>query len=117
MLHFLAKTTARTNLLEAAKLGRNATHTPRAEAMRAATGRRHAAELAAWKPSDEPEWLTEAVYRQKIEPCLSTHTVLAIASALGVLKPYATDIRAGKRIPHPRHWLRLAKLAGDSHQG
>jgi CRISPR-associated endonuclease Cas1 len=105
-----AKTTARTNLLEAAKLGRIATHTPRAEAKRSATRRRHATELAVWKPSDEPEWLTERVYRQTIQPRLSTHTIVAIASALGISEPYATDIRAGKRIPHPRHWHMLANL-------
>lgn len=26
--------------------------------------------------------------------------------------PYAADIRAGRRRPHPRHWLALAELAG-----
>jgi len=25
-------------------------------------------------------------------------------------KPYATLIKRGDRIPHPRHWLALAKL-------
>jgi hypothetical protein len=28
--------------------------------------------------------------------------------------PYASDIRAGRRRPHPRHWLSLARLAGVS---
>jgi hypothetical protein len=26
-------------------------------------------------------------------------------------EPYAADIRAGRRRPHPRHWEALAKLA------
>ena len=34
--------------------------------------------------------------------------------ALGVSHPDATDILAGRRKPHPRHWLALAKLAGAS---
>jgi hypothetical protein len=28
--------------------------------------------------------------------------------------PYAAEIRAGRRRPHPRHWQALAKLAGIS---
>jgi hypothetical protein len=37
-----------------------------------------------------------------------------IASALGISEPYATDIRAGRRIPHPRHWMILARLVDSS---
>lgn len=98
-----------------AKLGRIATHTSKAEARRAATMRRQEAAKQAWKPSDLPEWLTEKVYREKIQPKLATFTVSAIASALGISKPYATDIRAGKRVPHRRHWLILARLVGAAH--
>ncbi len=104
----------RKNLINAAKLGRVATHTPKAEALRAATMQRQEAAKREWKPSDLPEWLTENVYREKIQPKLATFTVSAIASALGVSKPYATDIRSGKRVPHPRHWETLARLVGLS---
>jgi len=102
----------RENLINAAKLGRIATHTPKTEALRAATMRRQEAAKRAWKLSDLPEWLTEEVYREKIQPKLATLTVSVIASALGISKPYATNIRAGKRVPHPRHWERLAPLVG-----
>ncbi len=101
---------ARKNLIEAAKLGRLATHSPKAEALRAATMRRQEAAKQAWKSSDLPEWLTEKVYREQIQPKLAAFTVSAMASALGISKPYATDIRAGKRVPHRRHWLALAQL-------
>jgi hypothetical protein len=37
-----------------------------------------------------------------------------IPSALGVSEPYSSDIRAGKRIPHARHWQALAQLVGIS---
>jgi len=100
----------RENLVNAAKLGRIATHTPKAEACRAATMRRQEAAKQAWKSSDLPEWLTEKVYREQIQPRLATFTVSAIASALEISKPYATDIRVGKRVPHPRHWETLAGL-------
>ncbi len=107
-----AKLTARANLIDAAKLGRIATHAAKAEALRASTQRRHAAELKNWKPSDNPVWLTEQAYRDKVQPRLPGFSVPKISAALGVSEPYATDIRAGKRVPHPRHWVRLVALAG-----
>ncbi|MHB8487389.1 MAG: CRISPR-associated endonuclease Cas1 [Candidatus Acidiferrales bacterium] len=105
---------ARKNLIEAAKLGRVATHTQKSEALRAATMRRQEAAKRSWRPSDLPEWLNEKVYREKIQPRLATVTVRAIASALEISKPYATDIRAGKRMPHRRHWETLAQRVGLS---
>jgi hypothetical protein len=101
-------------LIEAAKLGRIATHTLEAETLRAKTQRKHSAALAAWKPSDLPEWLNQEAYRTKIQPELAGIAVPAIATALGVSEPYATDIRAGRRMPHPRHWLALERLVGVS---
>lgn len=102
----------RASIIEAAKLGRVATHSPKAEALRAATQRRQAVALKAWHASDKPDWLTEEIYREKIQPPLTRITVPTISSALGISKPYATDIRAGKCVPHPRHWQALAELAG-----
>jgi CRISPR-associated endonuclease Cas1 len=99
-------------LIEAAKLGRVATHSREAEALRAKTQRKHAAGLAAWQPSDLPKWFNEEAYRTKIQTALARITVPAIATALGISEPYATDIRAGRRIPHPRHWQALAQLVG-----
>jgi hypothetical protein len=52
--------------------------------------------------------------RQHIQPRLATINVSKLASALGVSKPYAADIRAGRRLPHERHWVTLAKLTGFS---
>jgi CRISPR-associated endonuclease Cas1 len=103
---------SRQGLIEAARLGRIATHSPKAEALRAATQRRHAAALKAWRPSEQPAWLNKNAYSQKILPRLSGLTVRVIASALSISEPYATDIRAGRRVPHPRHWPTLAKLVG-----
>ena len=67
----------RESLINAAKLGRVATHTPKAEALRAATMRRQEAAKHAWRPSDLPQWLNEKVYREKIRPRLATFTVSA----------------------------------------
>src|SRR3989442_1135198 len=58
---------SREGLIEAAKLGRVAGHSPEARAKQAEKQRRHVATLKAWNPSDQPDWLTEQVYREKIQ--------------------------------------------------
>lgn len=107
-----AKLTARANLINAAMMGRIATHATKAEALRSATKRRHDAELKNWQPSNLPDWLNEETYRQKIQPRLASISVPKLSAALKISEPYATDIRAGKRVPHPRHWLTLARFVG-----
>jgi CRISPR-associated endonuclease Cas1 len=109
-----ARTESSKNMLEGARLGRIATHTPEAEALRGTTQRRQAAALKKWSPSDLPNWLTEEAYRMQVQPALQGLTVSAIASALSVSLPYATDIRKGRRTPHPRHWKVMAQLVGYS---
>jgi CRISPR-associated protein Cas1 len=101
-------------LIEAARLGRLATHTAKSEALRASTMKRQEAAKRAWRLSDLPEWLSETFYREKIQPRLWAIKVPIIATDLIVSKPYATDIRKGRRIPHPRHWLTLSRLVGIS---
>jgi hypothetical protein len=100
--------------VKAAQRGRVASHSSEAQARRAETQRRHHAAKRAWQPSDNPDWLDEETYREKIQPRLARITVSTISTALGISEPYATDIRAGKRKPHPRHWLTLARLVGVS---
>ena len=107
-------TVSRENLIEAAKLGRVAGHSPEARAKQAEKQRRHAAVLKGWNPSDKPGWLTEEVYREKIQPRLAGITGPAISSALGISQPYAAEIRAGRCLPHPRHWRTLARIVGVS---
>lgn len=99
-------------LISAAKLGRMATHNPKAEALRGATQSRQRAAERAWNPEDLPEWLAEQVYREKIQPLLATVKVRTIMSVLGVSRPYATEVGRKKRVPHPRHWVNLARLVG-----
>jgi hypothetical protein len=70
--------------------------------------------LKSWQPSGLPHWLTEKVYREKIQPRLCEITVPTISDALGISVPYATEISKGKRVPHPRHWDELARLAKAS---
>ena len=109
-----AVTVSRQGLIEAAKLGRVAGHSREARARQAEAQRRHAAAKRAWQASSQPAWLDKDFYLRKIQPLLSGITVPAISSALGVSEPYAAEIRAGRYLPHPRHWLTLARLAGVS---
>jgi hypothetical protein len=98
------------SLIEGAKLGRVVGHTPQAEARRRESKRRHDLEREYWSPSDHPSWLTKHFYTREIQPRLNGATLSQIATAIGVSIPYASDIRRGRRRPHPVHWRVLAKL-------
>lgn len=45
---------------------------------------------------------------------LDAFTLSEIATATGLSLAACSRIRAGARVPHPRHWEALAKLAGRS---
>jgi len=107
-------TIAREGMIEAAKLGRVTGHNTEARARQAEKQRRHAAAVKSWNPSDKPDWLTEELFREEIQPRLAAVTVPAISSALGISEPYAALIRAKRYLPHPRHWKTLAGLVGIS---
>jgi hypothetical protein len=97
-------------LIEAARQGRIAAQTPRALARLAEKQRSHRSAEKAWRPSDNPSWLDGTTYAERILPRLIDATTSSIALALGVSLPYASDIRSGRKKPHPRHWLNLAQL-------
>jgi len=52
-----------------------------------------------------------SVYRREILPRLRRVPLSRIARAVGVSEGYASFIRRGLRIPHPRHWEALRALA------
>jgi len=108
------KAVATEQLVAAARSGRVAAQRAEAQARRADTQHRNALAQRAWLPSSQPAWLNKETYTNQIQPRLARFTVPAIASAIGVSMPYATDIRAGRCCPHPRHWLLLARLVGIS---
>lgn len=99
-------------LVKGAQKGRLASHSFEAQANRAEKGRRNTFARWAWKPSNQPAWLNDQAYREKIHPGLAGVAVRVIASTLGISLPYASNIRSGKLQPHPRHWQTLAGLVG-----
>jgi hypothetical protein len=96
------------------RMGRKLAQRSEAIAKRADTMLRHRKKIREWKPSDLPAWLTRDVYVKQILPALASVAKSRIRSELGVSEPYSSYIQSGKRIPHPRHWQALAKLAGIS---
>jgi CRISPR-associated endonuclease Cas1 len=100
-------------LVEAARIGRVAGHTPGALAKEAESQRQHAKARSSWAASSQPSWLTPEIYSEKILLRLTEVSTSTIASRIGVSRWYAGRIRKGYR-PHPRHWLALAQLVGAS---
>jgi CRISPR-associated endonuclease Cas1 len=98
-------------LLKVAEQGRILAHTDEAEARRGETQKRQWAGRGNWKPSDLPDWLNEEVYRREIQPRLKQVSLSEIAAKLDVSIMWASDIRRGRKVPHPRHWPILARLA------
>jgi CRISPR-associated protein Cas1 len=101
---------SRDRMRAAAIKGRVFAQTAKAQARRTSTRLRNVQAEAAWKPSDQPSWLTKAVFSDHIQPKLSQLSARRLASTLHISESYAADIRAGRRRPHPRHWFALAAL-------
>ena len=98
-------------MLDAARIGRETANGPEAQLKRANTQRKNAFAQHAWKPSDQPAWLTEKFYMTKIQPVLASTSASDIARQISISRCYAGRIREGYR-PHSRHWQALSKLAG-----
>ena len=102
----------RENIAKLSHKGSEATLSPAAQAMRSETMKRHDAEQKAWNPGRHPAWLTEETYREQIQPLLKGISISAVAKALDMAWSYASELREGRKVPHPRHWLKLAELVG-----
>jgi CRISPR-associated endonuclease Cas1 len=102
-------------LIELAKRGRVVAQSQESQAKRSTSQTRHEAAKRAWRSTpNRMAWPDEKTYMSEIQPRLSSVTISALSSALGVCQSYAANIRAGRRRPHPRHWMALAGLCGIS---
>jgi len=95
---------------DAARSGRVTSHDAQAEAKRSKTQRRQAIARLGWVAAKHPAWLDSETYTQRSQPRLAEVPYATIAATIGVSLPYAAGIRAGRRLPHPRHWEALARL-------
>jgi CRISPR-associated endonuclease Cas1 len=94
------------------RTGASPTHSPEASERRRRGNTRRRADQAAWEAEhgselSDPEW-----FRSAVLPSLASVTLAQIAHAAGISTSAASKIRAGSRLPHPRHWSTLADLAG-----
>jgi hypothetical protein len=110
---FCAVEVSTRRLTRVATEGRVVSHTDEAEAKRSKTQLANHATLQEWSASDQPSWLTAKFYTEKMQPLIADLSSSAIVRHLSVSRGYANEIRRG-RVPHPRHWLTLAKLVGLS---
>jgi hypothetical protein len=98
-------------LIDVARAGRVAGHTPEALAKEGTAQRRHALARSSWSSDQQPAWLTEKFYAEKIQPLLVSLSASVIARQISVSRWYAGCLRKGYR-PHPRHWQVLARMVG-----
>jgi hypothetical protein len=98
-----AVSTATERFIYAARVGRQTANSPEAQLKRANTQRQNALAQHAWKPSDQPTWLTELFYAAKSQTLLASLSASTIARQISVSRWYVGRIREGYR-PSPRHW-------------
>jgi hypothetical protein len=103
-------------MIEIAHRGRIASKSAKARARISSGQKRQNAVRKNWDSSNLPAWITRETYVEKIWPQLAKITIPTIAKAMQVSESYATKVRKGLRVPHPRHWQALAELVGVSEQ-
>jgi hypothetical protein len=92
--------------------GDRSTHSADASARRKESNTDQRAEQEQWArvhrgPTHDPEWFTA-----RILPRLTAVTLTRSAHATGMSTSAASKVRAGRRVPHPRHWQALVELVG-----
>jgi CRISPR-associated endonuclease Cas1 len=106
-----AQSTRAATMGDVARLGRLASRQPEAQKKLIRSATKQALARFSWDSSQLPPWLTREFFLQKIHPLLATVSPSQLRSVLGISHFYGTKIRKG-HVPHPRHWLSLAGLAG-----
>ncbi len=97
--------------------GARPTHTSQATVRRRQSNQRQQWEQETWEEDHhgedaDPEW-----FRTEILPGLARVKLSEIAAATGMSVSSASKVRAGRRIPHPRHWGPLEELSSEAPSG
>src|SRR5580700_1296689 len=66
---------------------------------------------------EHPGQRDEAWFKREITPKLDTFSLKEIGKATSLSLAACSRIRAGARVPHPRHWQALLKLLGGGEHG
>jgi len=67
----------------------------------------------AWTQGAQSAGRDRAWFQREIVPKLDAFTLAQIAKVTGLSLAACSRIRAGSRIPHPRHWAAFASLIED----
>ena len=78
------------------------------------TQTKHRAAAKNWDPQSLPSWFDKKYYKTEVMPLLANLKRSIMVSTIKVSAGYANDIAGGKVVPHPRHWAKLAGMAGIS---
>jgi CRISPR-associated endonuclease Cas1 len=87
-------------------------HTTEANAARRLANTAQRVQEQAWEQKHAGEVHDPVAFAELVVPGLAVVTLPSIAKATGMSTSAAAKVRAGRRIPHPRHWPALAELAG-----
>ena len=70
----------------------------------------------AWVREHDGEVFDPEHFRSEILPRLRSIRTIDLASLTGLSVPYCTQIKIGRRVPHPMHWdvLRNRVVAGEA---
>ncbi|MDP9353485.1 MAG: hypothetical protein M3P51_18350, partial [Chloroflexota bacterium] len=74
----------------------------------------HVAAMAAWERSYDGPPTDEVAFARNILPRLCSVPLREMAEATGLSLGYCSFVRSGKKLPHRRHWMVLAKLASGA---
>jgi hypothetical protein len=96
----------------AARTGVSPTHNAEVRERRRRANADRRAEQEAWDQGNlgeepEPQW-----FQSRVLPKLAALTLIEIAQATGLSTSAASKIRAGRWLPHRRHWMKVAALIG-----
>jgi CRISPR-associated endonuclease Cas1 len=92
--------------------GKTAAATPEVAAVKSAKMLQHRKAIAAWNVTDMPSWLDDNFYSMRILPLLRTIPIGLLADQLNVSKTHVYRFVKGAKIPHRRHWVKLAEMVG-----
>ena len=95
------------------RVGRSMAHSLESRARRAESQRKQRTLNREFDPATLPAWLTREFYITQIAPALGKVPKASIRKTLDVSEPHAARIWNGI-IPHQRHWMKLAQMAGVS---
>jgi CRISPR-associated endonuclease Cas1 len=84
---------------------------------RSAANAEHRLAQQRWELEHEGEVFDRDWYMREVLPGLQVIGLTVIATATGMSTSAASQVRSGRRVPHPRHWFALERIAAVDVEG